>query len=150
LYAFQIPSKTPKKWEFGQHSIGEVLGKIRKDLGLYQKEMAAKFGVDENTWTAWENGRYYPPPKQAQKVRELIEDDAVLLEEKFVEFKEKIWTSKDASHFLGVNHQTFKFWGCKKGGLFIPRRSINGTRQIYTEADIQSLREKLRKRKKKK
>ncbi|MBF0430512.1 MAG: helix-turn-helix transcriptional regulator [Fibrobacteria bacterium] len=52
--------------------------------------MAANFGVDQNTWTRWENGRNYPPPKQAQKIRKLLGKDTRLLQNKFIEFKEQV------------------------------------------------------------
>lgn len=47
-------------------AIGARLKKVRDDLGLTQKDMAARIGVSPRTWQSWERAEYYPTAEALQ------------------------------------------------------------------------------------
>jgi DNA-binding XRE family transcriptional regulator len=141
-FSCEIPSKRPIQWTIAKHTLAEILLKKRSEKKLFQREAAKLIGVNQTTYALWEWAKTYPEPHFAEKVRKYLGEDLKLLEDRFIEFKTKIWTARQTSKMLGLNHHTFECW-MNKAGRFKPRYNISGKRQIFTEQDIRELRAKL-------
>ena len=139
------PVKMAGKWKKDNHDFSEVIKKIRLEKGLDQIQMAHEMGVETTTYRLWEWGRTYPHPKHSEAIRRLLGADIGLLKAKYTEFREKVWTSRQVSKMLGLNHHTLEDW-LKKSNRFQPRYSVSGKRVIFTEKDIQEFKQKLGKR----
>jgi DNA-binding transcriptional regulator YiaG len=59
-YTVKRPKALPDGYPLRPKTMGERLKKKRLDMGLYQKDVAEIIGVDVNTVTNWEKGRYKP------------------------------------------------------------------------------------------
>ena len=55
-------------------SLSERLSTARRTLGLSQRKMAAKLGVDPATLMGWEAGRHQPSPKKLKLAESFLED----------------------------------------------------------------------------
>lgn len=51
--------------------LSERLKKLRKERGMYQKEVCEKIGIAQNTLSGYENGDRTPSPKIIKKLAEL-------------------------------------------------------------------------------
>ncbi len=49
-------------------TLGEIIRKLRKMMGLSQEKLAALVGVDRASVSFWESGRNYPRPKHIEKL----------------------------------------------------------------------------------
>ena len=58
LYAFVMTIEASSAGEFiPEMTMGDRLRRIRRDVGLPQREFATELGVKESTYNAWETGR---------------------------------------------------------------------------------------------
>lgn len=62
----------PKAYPKELLTLGDHLRKRRLDLGLLQRELAARFHVDEMTINGWELGHYLPHVGQLPKIIEFL------------------------------------------------------------------------------
>lgn len=53
-------------------SLSEKLTALRRTLGLNQRVMAKRLGIDPGTLRNWENGKRYPSKKLQQNIRYLL------------------------------------------------------------------------------
>jgi transcriptional regulator with XRE-family HTH domain len=53
-------------------SLGERVVRVRQRLGITQKDLARRLGVDPSTLAHWEYGRRRPMPKNRAKLEEFI------------------------------------------------------------------------------
>ena len=51
----------------------ERLSSARKVLGLSQRELALRVGVDPGTWQSWEAGEHKPTGRSVEKVEQFLE-----------------------------------------------------------------------------
>ncbi len=63
-----VPRPVKLKYPVNPATIGEHLRKRRMDLGLYQKDVAARIKVSEDCITFWENNRCQPQVKHVPKI----------------------------------------------------------------------------------
>lgn len=63
-----VPRPIKLKYPVNPAAIGEHLRKRRMDLGLYQKDVAARIKVSEDCITFWENHRCQPQVKHVPKI----------------------------------------------------------------------------------
>ncbi len=54
-------------------TLAERLKKRRHELGLLQREAAARLGVAETSYYAWERGRYEPSARYLARLRDWLE-----------------------------------------------------------------------------
>jgi transcriptional regulator with XRE-family HTH domain len=54
-------------------SFSERLSNVRRTLGLSQRKMAAKLGVDPATLMGWEAGRHQPTGKSLDLIRKVLQ-----------------------------------------------------------------------------
>ena len=54
------------------HSLREKLTTARKALGLSQRKLAERLGVDESTLGGWETGRHRPAKKSSEIIQDLL------------------------------------------------------------------------------
>ncbi len=50
----------PRPWVLLPHTLGEHLKKQRMELGLKQREIQTRFGLDKETYANWEKDRCQP------------------------------------------------------------------------------------------
>ncbi|MFQ6047248.1 MAG: helix-turn-helix domain-containing protein [Gemmatimonadales bacterium] len=63
-----LPAAYPREL----HTLGDHLRKRRLDLGLLQKQVAQRLGVNDNTVTNWELGRSEPGLRFIPRILELL------------------------------------------------------------------------------
>ena len=115
-------SKPPK---FGYphklKTLGDHLRKKRLDLGLLQRDVGQKIGVDESTIYNWENNRSYPNLYALPKVIRFLGYDPSYTTPKTIGQKLLAYrkvhgiTQKEMAKKLGVDPTTLARWEKGKG-----------------------------------
>jgi DNA-binding XRE family transcriptional regulator len=72
-YIIKHPRVLPDGYPMRAKTIGERIRKKRLDMGLFQEDVAKIIGVDVNTVTNWEKGRFKPCKECLGKVMEFLE-----------------------------------------------------------------------------
>jgi len=72
---FSIKTEKPKHPNYPMEikTLGDRIRARRMDLGLYQKDVAARIGVSEDTICYWENQRVMPSPESLTKLSRFLE-----------------------------------------------------------------------------
>ncbi len=95
--------------------MGDHLKKRRCELGLLQKEVAFRLGVDDDTILNWEHGNTQPPVRFLPRIIRFLGYDpypaAKLLAEKLVAKRRQLGLSrKQLAKRLGVDEGTLAHW----------------------------------------
>jgi len=103
--------KYPKKLE----TLGDHIRKRRLDLGLFQKEVAEKIGVDETTIYNWERNATNPPNRHIPRIIEFLGCNPLpnpnTLAEKLIMARKTLGLSQKAmAKWLGVDPTTLARW----------------------------------------
>ena len=102
-------------------TIGDHLRTKRLDLGLLQKEVAKRLGVDTDSVTNWEKGRTSPRLQLMPRIIEFLrykpfDDNSELLGDKIVAMRRRLGMhQKDLARQLGVDPSTLARWERGKG-----------------------------------
>src|SRR5580658_497395 len=81
LYPVQISHQfrpKPRYWKSNQHiptipkTLGEKIKKHRLELGLFQRDAAAKIGISSATLSNWERGIIIPERRMQKKIRDFL------------------------------------------------------------------------------
>ncbi len=96
-------------------TVGDHLKKRRCELGLLQKEVAFRLGVDDDTILNWEHGNTQPPVRFLPRIIRFLGYDpypaAKLLAEKLVAKRRQLGLSrKQLAKRLGVDEGTLAHW----------------------------------------
>lgn len=90
-------------------------------VGLFQKDVAQRLGVDTDSVTNWENGRSSPRLHLIPKVIQFLgyvpfQDEGRSLGERVVRFRRSLGIRQDQlSHQLGVDPSTLARWERNEG-----------------------------------
>ena len=109
-----LPPAYPKELK----TIGDHLRKKRLDLGLLQKEVAQRLGVDTDSVTNWEKGRSSPRLHLVPKIIEFLgympfadKSDGWNLGERIVQLRRSLGIRQDQlARQLGVDLSTLARW----------------------------------------
>jgi len=107
--------KYPKKLE----TLGDHIRKRRLDLGLFQKEVAEKIGVDETTIYNWERNATNPPNRHIPRIIEFLGCNPLpnpnTLAEKLIMARKTLGLSQKAmAKRLGIDPTTLERWEAGK------------------------------------
>lgn len=95
--------------------MGDHLKKRRLDLGLFQKEVASRLGVNEGTILNWERGKTLPPVRCVPRVIRFLGCDPypapTSLAEKLMAKRRQLGVSRKwLANRLGVDEGTLAHW----------------------------------------
>ncbi|MGH7773938.1 MAG: helix-turn-helix domain-containing protein [Candidatus Binatia bacterium] len=68
----QAPKPRPPKYPQELKTLGDHIRKRRLDLGLLQKEVAERIGVDEGTLFNWERNKTLPQIRHIPKITQFL------------------------------------------------------------------------------
>ena len=111
----------PSAYPLTVDTLGDHLRKKRLDLGLLQKEVAQRLGVDTDSVTNWEKGRSSPRLHLIPKVIEFLgytpfSDGGSDLGERIVQLRRALGVRQDQlARQLGVDPSTLARWERGKG-----------------------------------
>ena len=121
-------------------TIGDHLRKKRLDLGLLQKEVAQRVGVDRDSVTNWEKGRTSPRLQLMPRIIEFLEYTPFQVKsgslgERIVAFRRALGIrQEDLARQLGVDPSTLVRWEQGKGQPS-DRHQVNLTEFLDMEWD---------------
>jgi transcriptional regulator with XRE-family HTH domain len=115
----------PKAYPENPRTLGEHLCKRRGELGLFQREVAARLGVNIWTYLLWEQDRTIPVVRYYPAIFQFLGYDPfpapLTLPERIAAKRRQLgWSIKTAAKFAGVDEGTFGRW---ESGEWKPRLS---------------------------
>jgi transcriptional regulator with XRE-family HTH domain len=119
--SLKIKAKIPKSKKYPNEikTLGDHLRKRRLDLGLLQKEVAEKIGVDKTTINNWERQRREPEIRFIARIIEFLGYDPIPEPESFPEklkaYRLRLGLSqRKLAAKLGIDPSTVQGWekGC--------------------------------------
>lgn len=114
--ALEVPKLSPSDYPQELVTIGDHLRKRRLDLGLLQREVAERMGVDVSSIHNWERGRTSPPPRFVPRIVEFLgyvpyDLSKGTLGQRVVAARHLLGlTQRELAHRLGVDPSTLGRW----------------------------------------
>jgi DNA-binding XRE family transcriptional regulator len=131
--AFPLPhiplvfrARRPKLYAEHPCTLGEHLLKRRCELGLFQKDVAARLRINNWTYLLWERDRTAPIVRYYPALFAFLGYDPfpvpISIPEKIAAKRRELgWSIKEAARQLGVDEGTFARW---ESGEWKPRMSV--------------------------
>ncbi|MEW6312975.1 MAG: helix-turn-helix domain-containing protein [Pseudomonadota bacterium] len=124
-----LKSLRKKPYDFEPKNLGEHIRKRRLELGLTQKQVGDRLGV--NPWTVlnWEKGKTEPPITFTPAILQFLGYDPfpaskTLPERLFALRRSRGWLIRDAAKEFGVDAGTWRDWECGKTILYRRHRQL--------------------------